>query len=485
MNPSTNRRTILAVLLALLVAGLLGACNGAGTGLPTGFESAVPLTTTAEETSAAPTIANEPTVNGQVSPTEAPILMCTPPACGPGEVLFCEGDCVGGCGTICTAPPADGQSSGSAGGGSPAVPPVDWDALEVWLTGQWIDNANPAAVRAALQASGLQRDINDWAAADFDGDLRDEWVMTLLDPTDPGPEGYPLPVGNLWILNGNGAVYRTYAELGDDPFEFGAPSIVALGDMTGDNLPELVTNVELCGASTCYSNFRVAGFAGDIFTDLVNHEPLGEGDPGNTIVLSFADARLIDIDQSGGDDLLVHGGTLGSAGAGVVRPRTEIWSWDGTAVRLADTQLDPTEYRHHVLYEANDLMAAGNNAEALLLYETVINDGALRTQPFAASEADTYSAIAQFAAFRLILIDILSNEPDRAAGRLAWLQETYPDSAATQAAALVLDGLANGETLEALCAQVEAEMATLENPTGALVDMGYGNPSLTASDFCP
>ena len=35
---------------------------------------------------------------------ETPVLMCTPPACEEGEVFFCEGDCPGGCGTICVEP---------------------------------------------------------------------------------------------------------------------------------------------------------------------------------------------------------------------------------------------------------------------------------------------------------------------------------------------------------------------------------------------
>lgn len=481
MTPFPMRRARTAALpaalvaLALLSAGLLSACGLPGA-LPSGPDATTQLVPGEEQATPLP--------SGDAL-TETPMIMCTPPACAPDEVYFCEGDCPGGCGTVCVTPSPDGGSGGTAGGGAPVAPPVAWDALAEWLTGQWLDNANPAAVRAALRASGLQRDINDWTAADFDGDLRDEWVMVLLDPVASDPANSPWPVGNLWIVNGNGVVYQTYEELGDDAFEFGAPEIVGLADMTGDELPELVTNVTVCGASTCYGNFRVVGFAGDIYADLVSHEPLGEDDPGNTIILSFPDARLVDMGQDGTTDLLIHGGTLGSAGAGIVRPRTEIWSWDGSAVTLADTQLDPTEYRHHVLYEANELMAAGDLDGALLLYETAINDGALRTQPHNASEAETTAAINQFAAFRLILIDAIRGDAERAAGRLVWLQETYPDSAATQAAALVVESLSDGPELEVVCERIETELGALENPTGPLADMGYGNPSLTAVDFCP
>jgi hypothetical protein len=138
-----------------------------------------------------------------------------------------------------------------------------------------------------------------------------------------------------------------------------------------------------------------------------------------------------------------------------------------------------------VLYEANDLMAAGNYDDALLLYEAAINDGGLRTQPFAATEEETDAAIRQFAAFRLILIDIIRGDAERAAARLAWLSETYPDSAAAGAAARVVGSLTDGPELEVVCEEIEADLSAVENPTGPLADMGYGNPSLGAGDFCP
>jgi hypothetical protein len=181
----------------------------------------------------------------------------------------------------------------------------------------------------------------------------------------------------------------------------------------------------------------------------------------------------------------VHGGTSGSAGAGVVRPRTEVWGWDGASIARRETILDPTAYRHHVLYEANDLMAAGNLNGALALYEAAINDGALRNDGFAHAPEQTYADISAFAAFRLILIDLLQGNAERANSRLAWLGATYPDSAAAGAATRLVAEWAGPDGLAALCDRIESSLASRENPTGTLVDMGYGNPSLGAGDFCP
>ena len=96
-----------------------------------------------------------------------------------------------------------------------------------------------------------------------------------------------------------------------------------------------------------------------------------------------------------------------------------------------------------------------------------------------------YADVSRLAAFRLILIDLLQNNAERAAGRLAWLEANHPDAAATSAAATLIAGWAGAEGQAALCASIEETLAALENPMGALSDMGYGNPALTVADFCP
>ena len=407
---------------------------------------------------------------------ETPILMCTPPACAPGESYTCPGgDCPGGCGTVCAAPtPPTGPL---------AAAPTDWEGLEGWLTGLWRGNVNPAAVRAALRQSGMQRSDADWRAADLDGDLQDEWLLVLYDASLPGvPFG---AAGDLWIVNGEGVVFRYYAAPSSDIYEFLAPTIVAVTDVTGDGLPELIADAPFCGAHTCTGNIRAIGQTAAGLADLVQRESLAESDPGNTITMTFPEIQVLDRDSDGAAEIIVRGGTIGSAGAGVVRPRTEVWRWDGAAVTLAETTLEPTQYRHHILYEANDLMAAGDLDGALALYEAAINDPALRNDGFAHAPEQVYADISRFAAFRLILIDLLQNNAERAAGRLAWLQANHPDAAATGAAATLLAGWAGADGQAALCASIEETLAALDNPTGTLSDMGYGNPALTAADFCP
>jgi hypothetical protein len=292
-------------------------------------------------------------------------------------------------------------------------------------------------------------------------------------------------VGNLWIVNGNGIVYSYYEVVGNNTFDSIMPAIIGLEDMTGNGLPELVADQHTCGAHTCFGNYRVLGYHNGQIQSLASRPLLVEDGPTDTINISYPDTRFEDANGDGLPDFLVHGGSIGSVGAGIVRTFTQAWSWDGTAVTLADTLLDPTEYRHHILYEANDLMAAGSLDQALLLYEQAINDDSLTTPTLLLTEAETKSAIDQFAAFRLILIDLLHNDPARATSRLSWLQSNFPGTAAAQGATTLVNGWSGPEGQAALCSQIETTLATLPNPTGALSDLGYGNPSLTAEDYCP
>jgi hypothetical protein len=407
---------------------------------------------------------------------ETPVLMCTPPACEANEVYFCDGDCPGGCGTTCaTVTPAAPGESGAV--------PADWAGVESWLAAAWRDGMDVATVRAALQAAGWQSAAEQLQTADLNGDQREEWIVALHHPAIAAdPSGR---VGNLWIAGESGIIYRFYESVGDNVFDSAMPLIVGLNDLSGDGLPEVVVDQHFCGAHTCSGNYQVLGYGDGGIRSLVSRPPVVEGGPGNVIGVTYPDTRFEDATGDGLSDFLVHGGSIGSAGAGIVRTYTEVWAWDGAAVTLAETVLDATEYRHHILYEANDEMSAGNLERALLLYEQAINDTTLQTAVFFPSEEETKGAIDQFAAFRLILIDLLRNDAARAAGRLAWLQSNYPASAAAQGAATLVNGWSGPDGQAALCTQVETTLAALPNPTGALVDLGYGNPSLTAADYCP
>jgi len=464
----------LLLLLLLAVTGCLPAAGG---------ETAVPAAPPATDTPV--TLIEMPAtdtptpivVDDTPTPTvfvDTPAPMCTPPACQENEVYFCSGDCPGGCGTTCATVTPNPNAA--------PPPPTEWEPLAAWLSSAWQQGTAPTAVQSALLETGWLQSESDWQTADFDGDQQAEWVLLLYPPNADPEIARP---ANLWVVDDSSVIYRIYNE----PNLAGGFSLqlhlTGIQDLTGDGLPELIVNEESCGAHTCFSGYRVLTTSQGTLTNIVQLPPEREGQGAPVISVSYPDARFADQDGDGVLDLLVHGGAIDSAGAGIVRTYTEVWSWNGTAVTLADTILDPTEYRHHILYEANLRLEEGNLDEARRLYEAAINDDTLITPEFLTTPEETYSAISQFAAARLILLDLWQGNVDSANGRLAWLQQNYPGTPLTEAAGTLVNNWGGQEQLPALCGSIETMLVGSDNPTGALNDLGYGNPSLQAEDFCP
>lgn len=443
-----------------------------------------------------PTATNTPeTVS---SPTPAP--MCTPPACTENEVYFCPGECPNGCGTVCATPTPDNMG--------PA--PTTWAELETWLAQAWETGLVSETAVSRLQEAGWIREeaflfpgYGYWTVIDLDGDAKPEWVFSLHSLLDQLEHSPLFPIGNLWVVAEGGIVYRYYGEVphGAVEWDYALPQLVGISDMTGDEHPELVVETRVCGAHTCEDSYRILRSVGNDVENIVSRSGSEKAIKGITfeedlITITFSDIHFEDYQRDGRPDLFVHGGTFGSAGAGEVRTFTEIWSWDGTAVTQIATIYDPTEYRHHILYEANDAFAADDFERAATLYEQTINDDSLITPSswfrfFNDMDEATkiiQKEIHQFAAFRLVLIALLEDDFDLAQNWLNWLVQQYPDAPFTKAAHTLVDNWNGRDSLFALCAPIASDLNTLVDPElefPFFLDLGYGNPYVKPGDVCP
>lgn len=422
----------------------------------------------AEATSRTPT----PALPTAAPTTPAPV--CTPPPCTANESLVCPGDCPNGCGIVCATmtPPAAADL--------PSVP-TDWDGLRGWLSTVYFDSGDTAVLSTLLRDAGWITGDADLVVVDFTGNGRFEWALLLYVPDTLGQE-YRYPA-NVWVVSGGEIVYQHV----ENPLDLGFSLQLQLlppVDLTGDALPELIINEESCGAHTCFTGLQV-------FT-LSNGSPLNivqSTDPNfpQQISVSYATISFADETGDGIHDILVNGGSVGSAGAGITRTYTEIWSWNSAAaeLQLVDTVLDPTKYRNHLIYEANELYQSGDFETAQSLYEQAIQDDSLETPGFILSAEETFDAIVQFATFRLMLIDLQTAREASAADRLVALQQRYPEAPITEAAATMLFEWETADQLPALCGQITEKLETYANPTGGLENLGYANPLITAVDVCP
>lgn len=381
---------------------------------------------------------------------------------------------------------------------------VPTEALIAWLKTAWQREADPSEVLRALETAGWKFGINDFQAVDVTGDGRTEWLLTVsLDPNDV-PWGRS---GDFWII-GEEVLYRFFQPSDyfrerteadavplDQDFFLSAPQIMGTPDMTGEGTADVVLRRQICGAHTCTQAYFVLSAAAGEVQQVVSSQKQGLDNSGQAIILYYSDLEnLTDQTGDGVADLVLHAGAIASAGAGYQRTRTEVWAWDGQTFSLAQTRLDPTPYRHLILYEANDNFDKGNLNDARTLYQQVVEDDSLEDVQWSEEFPSSHDSTVQFAAFRLALLGLMESDQEAASQWQGWLQQRYPETPIAEAARQLLELSASQTPLETACTATRNFLISLETPdddfpgkgpTGSLRYMGYANPSLQAADICP
>lgn len=396
-----------------------------------------------------------------------------------------------------------------------------------WLVQAWNEEQDPVKIKAQLVADGWIRENKSleggqlaapteefFLDVDLDGDGRNDWIVTLLTSRATcwivNDDIYDTKVGGeLWIINQDGINYELSPTIKE--LFWGAPVTIFSADITGDGLPDIVTKSVGCGAHTKLGMYHVISTHNGQIENIVN--PFNEMDQAAEFLRTYNYQTDEDWDNFGisfptpteeqieytGDglpDLLLHGGTFGSDGAGYVRYRTEVWSWDGTEITLVDIQSEETNERLHVLYDANFAFELGDHEAATLQYERVITDNALenRSSFFFGDGQEDYDPARIFAAFRLAVLALNENDGESAQYWQNWLIENYPETSITEAATLLLESWQETGSLQKSCEIVTEYLLVFEsqNPeelyspvTGSLSDAGYALKSIRAQDVCP
>lgn len=322
-------------------------------------------------------------------------------------------------------------------------------------------------VRTWLQECGaLAEEGETFHRSDVDDDGKDE-ILAIV--TDPAAESFFNVPGEFLIIDGQGSDHRLSYRA-----DVASPSDLAVFDIRDFNAngqTEVAFTTTTCGAHTCFTTIYVIEWDGTAYRDLTGggHEMAG---PDISFENRDADDAL---------ELVMHGGIIGSVGAGPPRARTELYDWDGSLYVLSKTTWDESEYLYWKVIDANDALAAGGFQEAIQLYNEALTDDTLQTW----AREEEREELAAFSRYRLAVS--FAALGDMATGQL-WVEELeqeQPDNIYAQVARLFWDTMTTSEDLATACQAVNAFAESNPETTAVLDSYGYATPEFTADDVCP
>ncbi|MCD6289963.1 MAG: LysM peptidoglycan-binding domain-containing protein [Anaerolineae bacterium] len=342
------------------------------------------------------------------------------------------------------------------------------DAMKALLTDT---NGDVRALTAWLTGCGvLAKDRGVVRSVDITGDGKKEVVVAL----GASGTGMPAPPGDLWVLRPSGWTVDFQANAA------GQVKVLDVGDVNQDGHMDVVWLETTCGAHTCFGSVYVISWTGQEFESWVD----------GTLTMAYPEVRLQDVSDKGtGREIIVHGGVIGSVGAGPQRAWTEVWASPGGApyVRISKVY-DPSDCLYHTVLDANQAFLNGRAdgfAKAVTLYRKAVEDPTLIAcwvRPNELEELRTFSA------FRLAMAYAYQGDMANAEATISYLKSTYPGTVYAQIADVWWTAYQPARDMNAACAAVNAFVAGPPAHPEAyemLADYGYANPSFSASDVCP
>jgi len=428
-------RKLLAILLIISFGILLASCEVPAPGTPLPTVTSVPT-----ETPVPPT-------DTLLPPTDTPVPPTDTPAAPAVET---------------TAPPEPNA----------LWPPRPEDFASYVTTILDFLNAAPVHIvrlRPMLREWGTITDnMGSVTEADIDGDGELEWIVVIADST---AQTVTVPSDLVVIArqeNTYSVLYQLTTAFESHPENV---AVLSIGDINADGKVELSYTTTICGAHTCFTSVYILAWDGDTFKSLTRDQ----------IVMPYSQVSLRNYDDDAALELILHGGMIGSVGAGPQRARTEVYNWDGTYYVPTETIYDESDFLYFKVLDANVALMAGDYTRAIALYQEAISNPDLRVWKDEKERAD----LAAFSRFRLMLTYVLVKDETNAEAMAETLQSEQPDHIYTQVAQVFLDYYTKQNSITAACQAVKEFAYEHPETVDVLMDFGYTNPSFSPDEVCP
>jgi LysM repeat protein len=277
------------------------------------------------------------------------------------------------------------------------------------------------------------------------------------------------PKGQLLVYHkgskGYGLVYKAAG--------LGHVQLIRAADVNADGKFDLVYSDRSCGAHTCFGTLHVQSWDGKTYVDWITNNP----------TIASPDYTIKDVTPDGqGDEILVHGGVIGSVGAGPQRAWTETYiSPKGAPYVLLSQVYDPSTCLYHKILDANrafDAWALDGFDPAIEAYKAALAD---RSATACGTIKDELATLRDFARVRLIVAYVAAG---RATEGLA-LPGQITNPALKGAATAFLNSYKDNSSVIQACRDTTKYAVANPGSWQFLADWGYANPSFTAADLCP
>jgi LysM repeat protein len=290
-------------------------------------------------------------------------------------------------------------------------------------------------------------------------------IVALQDPAHLPPDGS----GQLLVFN---AGPKGYA-LAHRARSTGSVAIIKAADINADGKPDIAWTDTTCGAHTCFSTLFVDSWTGRGYEDWIAGEP----------TIASAEYRFEDVTVEGsGQEILVYGGVIQSAGAGPQRAWTETYlSAQGAPYDLDKQQYDASPCLYHMILDANTAFAAWKTEgfePAVEAYQAAVDDEAAEA---CGNIKDELATLRDFARFRLLVSQVAAGQTAQAPEVIGQIKTR----ALATAAKTFYDAYRSSGSVIQACRDVTAYAQNTPAAWQFLSDWGYANPSFTPEDLCP
>lgn len=324
----------------------------------------------------------------------------------------------------------------------------------------------PATLEAWLRACGaVSRDTEGVTLAPITAPGATGAIVVFHDPAP----SLATPKGQLLVYHKGARGYALAHKLDGQ----GRIDLVEAADINADGKFDLVYSDTSCGAHTCFGTLFVDSWDGTAYRDWITGTPT-IAEPEYTV----RDAAT----EGQGSEILVHGGVIGSVGAGPQRPWTETYvSSKGAPYVLFSQVYDPSTCLYHKILDANrafDSWALDGFDPAIEAYKAAIADQAAQA---CGTIKDEVATLRDFARFRLLVSDVAAGNATASLPLAAQITNAALKGAANTFLKSYQD---NGSVIQA-CRDTTKYAQQTPASWQFLADWGYANPSFTHGDLCP